>query len=456
MLKQAVTVFALLAAASSFAASVTEEVYVRLGKDYCAQIDHPFAPGTERFVAWRDPAKAERSKRTDGLFRQLRAVRREGKFVFSWAHPWPETSPDFRVMTANGPAPKPPDDSEFAYGLSRIAGCNPVMYFTDLYNVTGTWQPPERYAETRASLLGMIRKAWRKYHAFPVFSWHAENPYVPAGWRDGKYGDAPYRYRRESPGYPASHARVMGEILCGKGEPCGSGRSDGTSGTPYASPRAWYDARLDDIASFLNELKDEDGTPIPAVVRLFHECEDDWHWWGGQSALTREYIMLFRYTVNRLREATGGGKDLLFAYSPDRYWKALASPDGEGDFLYRYPGDDVVDIVGYDDYSIGTGSEEEVAKRLAHTIELMRMVSVFAAAHGKASGLFETGVSGARDDAYDWIFAAMTAPGVEFGFVNTWGGEYTIPATKAGMECWKRFLARPEVITYGAGIRLVP
>ena len=199
MLRLPVTVFALSVAASSFAASVTEEVYARLGKDYCAEIDRPFAPGTERFVAWRDPAKAERSKRADALFRQLRAVRREGKFVFSWTHPWPETSQDFRVMTANGPAPKPPDDSDFDNGLSRIAGCNPVMYFTDFYNVTGTWRAPGRNAETRASMLGMIRKAWRKYHAVPVFSWHAENPYVPAGWRDKKHGDAPYRYRRESP-----------------------------------------------------------------------------------------------------------------------------------------------------------------------------------------------------------------------------------------------------------------
>lgn len=449
-------VSAISVAASSFAASVTEEVYARLGKDYCVQIDRPFASGTDRFVAWRDPAKAERSKRTDMLFRQLRALRGKDRFVFSWCHPWPETSEEFRVMTKNGPAPKASDDSEFVYGLSRIAGCNPVMYFTDLYNVTGTWQTPERYAETRASLLGMIRKAWRKYQAVPVFSWHLENPYVPAGWRDGKYGNAPYRFRRGSPGYPARHEHVMGEILGGEGEPCGSGRSDGTSGTPYATPRAWYDARLDEITSFLNELRDEDGTPIPAVVRLFHECEDNWHWWGGHSASTRDYIMLFRYTVNRLREATGGGKDLVFAYSPDRYWKTLASADGAGDFLYRYPGDDVVDLVGYDDYSIGTGSDEEVAKRLTRTIELMRMVSAFAAAHGKACGLFETGVLGARDDAYDWIFAAMTTPGVEFGFVNTWGGKYTIPATKAGMECWKRFLARPEVITYGADIRLVP
>jgi hypothetical protein len=230
-------VSAISVAASSFAASVTEEVYARLGEDYCVQIDRPFASGTDRFVAWRDPAKAERSKRTDMLFRQLRALGGKDRFVFSWCHPWPETSEEFRVMTKNGPAPKSPDDSEFVYGLSRIAGCNPVMYFTDFYNVTGTWQAPERYAETRASLLGMIRKAWRKYQAVPVFSWHLENPYVPAGWRDEKYGNASYRFRRGSPGYPAGHEHVMGEILSGEGKPCGSGRSDGTSGTPYVTPR---------------------------------------------------------------------------------------------------------------------------------------------------------------------------------------------------------------------------
>ncbi|HRR33484.1 MAG TPA: glycosyl hydrolase [Kiritimatiellia bacterium] len=455
-MKLPVTIMMIALAALCFASPVTEEVYAKLGKKYDARTDPPFAPGTERFVAWRDPAKAERSDRTEGLFRQLRDIRRKGRFVYSWTHPWPEAAQEFRVMTENGPVPKAPDDSDFVGGFARKFGCNPVMYFTDFYFVTGTWQTPERYAETRASLLGMIRKAWRMYQAVPVFSWHVENPYVPAGWRDVKYGDAPYRYRYASPGYPAEHARVIREILSGQGKTCGSGRSNGTTGTPYATPRAWYDARLDDIASFLKELKDEEAKPIPAVVRLFHECEVDWHWWGGKSALTREYIMLFRYTVNRLRESAGGGRDLLFAYSTDRYWKTATSADGAGDFLYRYPGDDVVDIVGFDDYSIGTGNDDEVAKRLASTIEKMKMVSAFAVAHGKASGLFETGVRGARDDAYDWIFAAMTAPGVAFGFVNTWGGGYTMPETEAGIACWKRFLARPEVVTYGADVRLVP
>ena len=50
--------------------------------------------------------------------------------------------------------------------------------------------------------------------------------------------------------------------------------------------------------------------------------------------------------------------------------------------------------------------------------------------------------------------AAFRAPdGVGFAFVNLWGG-YEIPSTEEGKECFKRFLERPEVITFRDGVSL--
>ena len=400
----------------------------------------------------------------------LRRIADAGQFVYSWTHPWQETDPAFRAADGDGWRAKDPDEFTFSSRFNDLTGEEPVMYFADLRFVVGTYLGEAQYAKNRASLTAMIRKAWHDYHAVPVFSWHVENPYVPSGWKDPKHGEAPYRYRHSSKGYPQKNKYVFREILEGTGDPCGFGRQKSCTAsapvTTNANPRAWYDARLEEIASFLDGLKGTDGTPIPVVVRLFHECEDDWQWWGLGSASVKEYVDLFRYTVTRLRERTGGAH-LLFAYSPDRYWWNMGT---EGDnnphsFMGRYPGDGFVDIFGYDDYQIGTETNMQitigtgtnaqlVVKRHDSAVEKMRQITAEARRRGKVCGLFETGAIGsARPDYYDWLYKALTAEGVGFSFVNLWGG-YEIPRTPEGKECLKRFLAQPKVLTFRDGIDL--
>ena len=122
----------------------------------------------------------------------------------------------------------------------------------------------------------------------------------------------------------------------------------------------------------------------------------------------------------------------------------------------RYPGDGFVDIIGYDDYQIGTGTNAQlVVKRHDSAVEKMRQITAEARRRGKACGLFESGaIGGARPDYYDWLYKALTAEGVSFSFVNMWGG-YEIPRTPEGEECLKRFLQKPEVITFRDGVSLV-
>lgn len=380
-----------------------------------------------------------RTKEAAAVLRNLCAFAQEGRFAYAWCHPWVENAPEFRRETPEGPVPKAASEINLGKGFGRHVDKTPILYFTDFYFVTDETKPPETVARNRASLAGMVRAAWRQYRSVPVFSWHPENPYVPKKWKDKKYGGAPYRYRYSSEGYPQEHRYVFREILAGD-----------------AFARGWYDRSIDAIAAFLRELKAEDGTPIPCVVRLFHECEDDWQWWGRNSVSTADYKAVFRLTVETLRAKTGGGAHLLFAYSPDRYWKTVGSSNTPGDFLYRYPGDDVVDIVGHDDYSIGhEGKDEYAEKELAKSILQCQLVSAFAQEHGKAAGLFETGVKGSRDDAYDYIYRVMTAPNVKYGFVCTWGGGYSMPASEAGKACWRRFANRPEVVMYESGKHLV-
>ena len=373
---------------------------------------------------------AERTPEAEAVFENLKRIPQEGKFVYSWCHPWREDSPAA---------------AELKGGFSDELGRHPVLYFTDFYFVTDATKSAEKIRTSRACLLAMVKKAWTVYRAVPVFSWHPENPYVlqaKDGWHKK---NAPFRYRHAIKGYPQEHRYVVHEILTEKG---------------FA--RDWYDTRLVEIVDFLSALKDAQGVAIPAVVRLFHECEDDWQWWGSGSVSAEDYKALFRMTVTDLRKRTGGGKNLLFAYSPDRYWHSAVDPTKPTDFLYRYPGDDVVDILGFDDYSIGEGkNEEEIKKIFDNAVRHMRMVAACAREKGKATGLFETGVLGPtgkktkRDDTYDLLFRAMTSPGATLGFINTWGGGYTRPESDAGRACWKRFTQHAETLTYESGFDLV-
>lgn len=371
-----------------------------------------------------------RTSEAAAVFDNLRRLPDKGMFVYSWCHPWNENSPKA---------------AELKGGFAEELGRHPVLYFTDFYFVTDATKSVEKRQSSRAILTAMVKKAWKDYRAVPVFSWHPENPYVLKLPEDEKVWErnAPYRYRYASKGYPQEHRYVVREILSGKG---------------FAHD--WYIERLKEIGDFLANLKDERGVAIPAVVRLFHECEDDWSWWGSGSVSAEDYKTLFRAMVARLRKRTDG--NLLFAYSPDRYWNSAVCPTKPTDFLYRYPGDDVVDILGFDDYSIGNGKDDEEAKQIFDgVVRRMRMLADCARAKGKATGLFETGVLGATgkktkcDDTYDLIFRAMTSSGARLGFVNTWGGGYTKPESAKGQVLWKRFAHRPEVLTYESGFNLV-
>ena len=139
--------------------------------------------------------------------------------------------------------------------------------------------------------------------------------------------------------------------------------------------------------------------------------------------------------------------------------------------MCRYPGDDVVDIIGFDDYSIGclpkdwTGDKQEgVLKMLEGTISRMRIVSEISRERGKPAGIIETGVCGdewltglksGSAGFYGLCDRMMKAEGVAFSFFNTWGGDYTVPKTEEGKRCWRELLNRPEALTAGKGYDLV-
>lgn len=103
-----------------------------------------------------------------------------------------------------------------------------------------------------------------------------------------------------------------------------------------------FKERLDRTAEFALSCVDENGELIPIIYRPFHENSGNWFWWGTN--LTKEqFVNLWRFTVEYLRDEKGV-HNLLYAYSPNGHFAS------EADYLSRYPGDEYVDIIGFDIY----------------------------------------------------------------------------------------------------------
>ena len=106
-----------------------------------------------------------------------------------------------------------------------------------------------------------------------------------------------------------------------------------------------FNTWLDKVALFLQSLQSKNGTPIPVIFRPYHELNGSWFWWGGKNCTPNELIDLWKYTVSYLRD-TKQIHQLLYAFNTDRF-------SSEAEYVERYPGNDWVDIVGFDIYQKG-------------------------------------------------------------------------------------------------------
>jgi len=106
-----------------------------------------------------------------------------------------------------------------------------------------------------------------------------------------------------------------------------------------------YKSWLDKVAVFLQSLKGKHGEYVPVIFRPFHELNGSWFWWGGKNCKSSEPIQLWKFTVSYLRD-TKNIHQLLYAFNTDRF-------SSEEEYLERYPGNEWVDIIGFDIYQKG-------------------------------------------------------------------------------------------------------
>ena len=104
----------------------------------------------------------------------------------------------------------------------------------------------------------------------------------------------------------------------------------------------YFDASLDSVAKFITKLTTPNGDAIPILFRPFHENNGNWFWWGNLSCTPEEFKSLWKYTVHYLRDKKEI-HNLIYVYSTDKF-------TSEQQYLNRYPGDEFVDILGFDSY----------------------------------------------------------------------------------------------------------
>ena len=208
----------------------------------------------------------------------------------------------------------------------------------------------------------------------------------------------------------------------------------------------WYKKKLDKVASVVSNLKDTNGKQIPIIFRPFHEFDGNWFWWGANYCTAEEYISVYRFTVNYLRD-TKNVHNILFAFSPDNSYTTSSS------YLSRYPGDDYVDILGMDNYgdfdNKGTSGASLANSKL-------KLISDLAISKNKIAALTETGyrVTSTTPAINNWfstyLYDAITNNNLQIAYVmfwsNTSSGYYVPTPGNSNVADFQNFTLKSKII----------
>ncbi len=181
-------------------------------------------------------------------------------------------------------------------------------------------------------------------------SWHVDNPLTG--------GDS----------WDVSDSTVVASVL--------------TGGANHEKFLGW----IDKVADFMNSLVTPEGKKIPILFRPWHEHTGSWFWWGQNLCTTEQYKALWHLTYNRLQEK--GADNLLYAYSPGAGYTDSAQ------FLERYPGDELIDLLGFDCYQFDRD------KFIADMDCSLSILTDVAKEHGKAMAITEVGYEGIPDSTW--------------------------------------------------------
>lgn len=176
---------------------------------------------------------------------------------------------------------------------------------------------------------------------------------------------------------------------------------------PGGTKHKEYLEQLDLLAALFAEMKTL-FTKIPIIFRPWHEHNGDWFWWGKGNVTEEDYIALYRFTVDYLKDEKGL-HNILYAFSPDRSRLRLDTIP-EQNYLWGYPGDDYVDIIGLDNYGdVGRlGGSHSLEQQAENFKESLILITKIAREKGKVAALTETGLEGVTRE--DWFTEVILKP----------------------------------------------
>ena len=275
------------------------------------------------------------------LISRLKGLVKEGKIIYGhqddllYGHSWKLAE----------------DATEFTQSdVFATCGKYPAVYGTDLGGIEIGWDASldkNRFDHIRASAV-----AHHERGGVVTFSWHLRNPLTG--------GDT----------WDVTSTEVVKSVLPG--------------GEKHEMFMGW----LKNAADFMVSIKTADGELVPIIWRPWHEHTGSWFWWGQNICTTEQFKALWKMTYDYMMTERGM-TNLVWAYSPGA---GGLTPEL---FAERYPGDDMVDMVGFDCYQYATDE-----MYLSDMKTALDVTAAFAKEHNKIVAVTETGYEGIPSS--DW------------------------------------------------------
>jgi hypothetical protein len=159
---------------------------------------------------------------------------------------------------------------------------------------------------------------------------------------------------------------------------------------PGGPKNSLYNGWLDRVAEFLGSLKGKNGEPIPVILRLFHELNGGWFWWGKDQCSPDEMKKLWKYTILYFRKDKNL-HNLLYAFNTDKFTSG-------SEYVERYPGDDLIDIMGFDIYQANILPDNTTFMNFFSSD--LSLLDSLASAHHKIPALTEFGYNKTPDSTW--------------------------------------------------------
>lgn len=213
---------------------------------------------------------------------------------------------------------------------------------------------------------------------------------------------------------------------------------------------SYYKKKLTFLADFFKALKDENGELIPIIFRPWHEFGGSWFWWGvPYYATSREFIQNWRFMVDYLRNDCGV-HNLIYAITPGF--------ETESEYMESYPGDEYVDILGFDSYTGKNFSSETTAERNL-IISQLNIISDIATNRNKVAAFTEFGhdlsdSSKSVDDVYTKFYLdILNSMNADIAYMMFWynSDKHFTPLAddKEYIDDFKSFIRSDKIITSG-------